>query len=204
MSDTKERIRKVAEQLFFDQGIANTRLQQIADEAGMSVGNLAYHFRNKEAIVGYVYDHLFQEFSDILSAYLQLTDLRDLDHHFDALYHFFLNNAFYLNNVWEIERTFPEIKEKWLTFNKKIILQLRKRLEYNQQRGMLVPEPYRGAYDMLAQTLWMIVNGWIPQQMLQQKKISSLLYRKSLWGIIFPYLTLQGKLELQEAVAITL
>jgi AcrR family transcriptional regulator len=204
MSATKERIRTVSEQMFFEHGIANTRLQQIADEVGISVGNLAYHFRNKEAIVSYVYEHLFEELNDILSGYLQLPDLRDVDQHFELLYHFFMRNTFYLNNVWEIERSFPDIKEKWQAFNKKIILQLKKRLEFNQRRGVLMPEPYKNAYDQLAQTLWMTLNFWIPQLLLQDKKNSFLLYRKALWSLIYPYLTPKGKEELEQVVNIPL
>jgi AcrR family transcriptional regulator len=48
--DTKQKILDSSLQLFNDNGISNTRLQQIADESGISVGNLAYHFSNKEAI----------------------------------------------------------------------------------------------------------------------------------------------------------
>jgi AcrR family transcriptional regulator len=204
MSETKERIRNVAEVLFFQQGIANTRLQQIADDAGISVGNLAYHFRNKEAIVTYIYDYVFEELTNILSGYLQTPDLRDFDLNFDRLYHFFVNNTFYLNNAWEIQRSFPDIKEKWHAFNTKIILQLRKRIEFNEKRGMIQPEPYKNAYDQLAQTLWMTLNYWIPQQMLQEKKTSSLLYRKALWAIIYPFLTAKGRGELETAVRMTL
>jgi hypothetical protein len=204
MSETKERIKQVAEVLFFEQGIANTRLQQIANEAGISVGNLAYHFRNKEAIVTYIYDHVFHEFTNILSGYLQTPDLRDFDQSFERLYHFFVNNTFYLNNAWEIQRSFPDIKQKWHAFNSKIVLQLRKRIEFNEKRGMIQPEPYKNAYDQLAQTLWMTLNYWIPQQMLQEKKTSSLLYRKALWAIIYPFLTPQGRVELEGLVRVSL
>ncbi len=204
MAATKERIRTEAERLFFEQGIANTRLQQIADDVGISVGNLAYHFRNKEAIVAYVYEQLFEEFNSILSGYLQIPDLRDVDQHFELLYNFFMRNTFYLNNVWEIERSFPEIKEKWQSFNKKIILQLKKRLEFNQRRGILMSEPYKNAYDLLAQTLWMTLNFWIPQLMLQEKKTGFFLYRKALWSLIYPYLTPKGKEELEHTVKVSL
>lgn len=50
MATTKQRIILNAKKLFSQNGIANTRLQQIADETGISVGNLAYHFPNKEEI----------------------------------------------------------------------------------------------------------------------------------------------------------
>ena len=70
MTETKQRIIGVSETLFFEQGIANIRLQQIADAAEISVGNLAYHFKNKDAIVVAVYENLFSELSNILSQFL--------------------------------------------------------------------------------------------------------------------------------------
>lgn len=47
MSETKLKIIKGAQELFFENGIANIRLQQIADSSGISVGNLAYHLKIK-------------------------------------------------------------------------------------------------------------------------------------------------------------
>jgi AcrR family transcriptional regulator len=44
--------------LFNGQGLQNVTLQQIANEASISVGNLAYHFHDKEQIsnsAGYCY-----------------------------------------------------------------------------------------------------------------------------------------------------
>lgn len=67
---TKDKIFEAAVNMFNEHGVANVRLQQIADESGISVGNLAYHFKNKDAIVSFVYDALFDEFSNILSDYL--------------------------------------------------------------------------------------------------------------------------------------
>jgi AcrR family transcriptional regulator len=200
MSETKERIRNVAENLFFEHGIANTRLQLIADEAGISVGNLAYHFKNKEALVVYVYEHLFEEFNNILITYLQTPDLTDFDRQFEALYKFFSQNSFYLNNIWEIERNFPDIKEKWHQLNQKILLQIKKRLEFNTKRGVLAPEPYPNAYEMLAQNLWMTLNSWLPQQILLKRKASFPLYRKALWSQIYPFLTAKGRKEFEVSV----
>jgi AcrR family transcriptional regulator len=50
LPDTKQKILDASLQLFNEYGVSNVRLQQIADETGISVGNLAYHFNNKEAI----------------------------------------------------------------------------------------------------------------------------------------------------------
>ncbi|MEL7123903.1 MAG: TetR/AcrR family transcriptional regulator, partial [Bacteroidota bacterium] len=51
MKSTKQKILDAALKLFNQDGIVNVRLQHIADEAFVSVGNLAYHYSNKESIV---------------------------------------------------------------------------------------------------------------------------------------------------------
>lgn len=48
---TKERILQITEQLLREQGVATVTTNAIADAANISVGNLYYHFHNKEEIV---------------------------------------------------------------------------------------------------------------------------------------------------------
>jgi hypothetical protein len=48
---TKQKILNTSIRLFNEDGMANVPLQQIAKEIGISPGNLAYHFKNKEAII---------------------------------------------------------------------------------------------------------------------------------------------------------
>src|SRR3954470_16087645 len=48
---TKLRIRAAASELFFEQGYAATSMRQIADGAGVRVGSVYNHFRNKEDLL---------------------------------------------------------------------------------------------------------------------------------------------------------
>ena len=195
MIETKRRILSVAEKLFFSHGIANVRLQQIADESGISVGNLAYHYKNKEAIVQAVYEKMFEDFNGILSSYLQTPDLGDFDHLFNSCHTFFTSNAFYLNNIWEINRSYEAIKTKLEQVNNKMIAQIKKRIEFNIKRGVLNGELLSNTLDHLAQSLWLGITFWISQQMLMGKKPAVSLYRKVLWSQLEPYFTPAGKKE---------
>ena len=51
MKKTKQKIIQASIELFNQKGWTNVRLQNIADRCGISVGNLAYHYANKAAII---------------------------------------------------------------------------------------------------------------------------------------------------------
>ena len=106
MSDTKQRIVQAAAGLFHEHGVAPVRLQQIADEAEVSVGNLAYHFKNKEAIIQAVYERLAAEVKHILQSFRQSSTLLDFD---DQLTRWFaFNQRFGLSG----NRTSPPADER--------------------------------------------------------------------------------------------
>lgn len=201
MAATKERILKVSEQLFFEQGIANVRLQQIADASEISVGNLAYHFKNKEAIVEAVYETLFTHLSNILSKFIIHQDLDGFDKQFTALYNFYNENNFTFNNHWEIERNYPGIQKEWLGAMAKISLQFKKRIEHNLANGNFKPEPKKGSYDILVQNLALLSHCILPQELLRGRRVSETNYKKSLWALLTPILTEKGKRVFEKEIA---
>ena len=192
---TKQRILEAAIRLFNTDGVANVRLQQIADATGISVGNLAYHFKNKEAIVTSVYEALFDEFSKILSSYLLSPNLTEFDRQLQQYHSFFSKYKFYLIDLFEIERSYPAIIDRWHQFVSKMLLQIRKRLDYNVQRGVLLPEPVPGIYDTLTNNIWMTITFWMPQQILKGQPVSEPLFKDAVWAQISPYFTSKGQDE---------
>jgi AcrR family transcriptional regulator len=191
-SNTKRRILDAAVQLFNTHGLANVRLQQIADETGISVGNLAYHFKNKEAITSFVYETLFEELKHILSSYLVHPNLKDFDNQLDLYYHFFQQHRFYLIDLFEIERSFPDVIALWHELTGKMLMQIRKRIEYNVERGVLVPEPKKGVYDTLTDHIWLTIAFWIPQQILKGEPINQEAYKAAVWSQLAPYFAEAG------------
>lgn len=56
---TRDRILECALQLFNQQGEPNVSTLEIANELGISPGNLYYHYRNKEDIIRALFDRMF-------------------------------------------------------------------------------------------------------------------------------------------------
>lgn len=197
---TKQKILEASIRLFNWNDVANVRLQQIADETGISVGNLAYHFKNKEAIVTAVYESLFDEFSEILSNYLISPGLADFDQQMEQYHRFFSKYKFYLIDLFEIERAHPQIMQQWQVYVGKMVLQIRKRLDYNVARGILKPEPTPGIYDALTNDIWMTIVFWIPRQMLKGQPLDELFFKQSVWALIRPYFTAKGLSEFNQEI----
>lgn len=196
---TKEKVIEASIKLFNEQGVASTRLQQIADFLGISVGNLAYHFKTKEAIVTSVYEKLFEDFDSILSQYLASPSLLDFDLQAENFYHFFKEYQFYISDLFSQEHPIPEILNRWQGFMNKMICQITKRLQFHVMRGDLTHQD-ASTYELLAETIWITLIFWIPQQNLRKKTITLANYKAGIWNNIKPYLTTKGQTELHNLV----
>ena len=56
---TVENILEVSQRLFFEKGYDNTKIQDIADELGITKGAIYHHFKSKEEIMNTLGDKLF-------------------------------------------------------------------------------------------------------------------------------------------------
>ncbi|HMP30968.1 MAG TPA: TetR/AcrR family transcriptional regulator [Saprospiraceae bacterium] len=191
---TKQKIFESAVVMFNQHGVANVRLQQIADESGISVGNLAYHFKNKDAIVAFVYDDIFKEFSDILSDYLLEESFLDIDQKLTQYYLFFKKYKFYFTDIFEIERNYPEIIEKWHHYINRMLLQMKGRISFDAQRGVIIPQSDE-MNELLANNIWMSIIFWLPQRILRGLPIQEKLFKEAVWSQMIPYFTQRGQDE---------
>jgi len=180
--------------MFNEHGVANVRLQQIADECGISVGNLAYHFKNKEAIVSYVYDEIFQEFMMILSDYLPEETFMGIDRKLDNYYLFVMKYKFYFTDIFEIERNYPEIIGKWHQYINRMLLQIKGRIDFDISRGILIAQSNE-MNELLANNIWMSIIFWLPQRVLRGLPFDEKLFKEAVWSQIIPYMTQRGQAE---------
>lgn len=199
---TKQKILNASIQLFNDHGIANVRLQQIANHIDISVGNLTYHFKNKEAIIEAIYEGLSEDLSKILSTYRIFPNLMDFDNQLSQYYQFAQQYPFYFMDSLEIVRFYPQIHAQQHALTQKMTIQIRKRFDYNQQRGILIEEPEPETYNHLANTIWMLISFWEPQCLMQSKSETnqSTHFKKNIWTLLLPYFTENGKTEFQQLI----
>lgn len=104
MATTKEKIIETFIKLFNEKGCLNTSTRHIADELGISVGNLYYHFKNKEDIL----IEIFINYVNII-----FKEINAIDYEKDEM---FLLKDFLLNNLE------TDIKYRFLRFELNLLL----------------------------------------------------------------------------------
>ncbi len=193
MSKTKDNIIQAAIDLFGQHGIAEVRLQMIADQAGISVGNMAYHFKNKEAIIKATFDKLVQELQDVLSLFRTTNTLSDFDLQLDGFYCFNEKNPFFFLELIYLQQNYPQISANEMQWHRKILFQIHNRLLFDAKNGLLIKEPIKDYYKYLAHSIWMQITFFTPQKKLLERKNHSLFhFKRNIWSLIIPFLTQQG------------
>jgi len=204
MSDlnTKQKILRASIKLFNENGMANVRLQQIANEIGISAGNLAYHFRNKEAIIESINEDLYKEANEILTTYRIFPNLIDFDNQLTKYFSFIQKYPFYFLDLLEIERHYPEIRSKRQIHISKMISQIRKRFEFNQQRGLILEEPRPEVYNSISNAIWVLITFWVPQNLVRGTETSIQIkeFKEMIWNQMYPYFTEKGIAEYEQLI----
>ncbi|MCB0654479.1 MAG: TetR/AcrR family transcriptional regulator [Saprospiraceae bacterium] len=76
--DTETRILRAARQVFFKQGMAGARMQDIADQAGVNKALLHYYFRSKDKLFQTIFTQAFQtmleSFKAIIASPMSITE----------------------------------------------------------------------------------------------------------------------------------
>ena len=91
---TKEKILENSIVLFNQNGLVNVRLQQIADKTGISVGNLAYHYYSKEAILKEIVTQLNTLLEPIIDDQKKFPGLMDFDTQLARYYHLLMTVSY--------------------------------------------------------------------------------------------------------------
>ncbi|RMD74472.1 MAG: TetR/AcrR family transcriptional regulator [Bacteroidetes bacterium] len=164
-SPTAQRILESARKLFNDRGTMHVRLQHIADETRISVGNLAYHFRNKEAIVQALYAYIHDSQQHVLSLlrqvplFVQVNELLARHWGVQLAYRFF-----YLDTL-DILRLYPAIRSTHQEYLGWQHSQLKLMVQFNLSRGALIL-PSAATPDLLARHLARHLDHFLSSQVI--------------------------------------
>lgn len=199
MSKTKKKIITAALKLFNKDGLVNVRLQHIADEAFVSVGNLAYHYYNKEKILLTIYEELTKQQKGLLAEYRIVPLFDNINRLFQYTFRLQQEYIFFYLDTLEIIRAYPQIgviHQEHITFQ---VGQLKTMLDFNMARGALIPELQPDIFNRLAQQIWMTADYWLNQQLVRgETQHLEKNYLDAIWTLLIPYFTKMGQQEYEQ------
>lgn len=197
--DTKEKIIRAAIKLFNEDGVSNVTIRQIAAKIGISHGNLAYHYKNKERIIDEIYTRMNREASGMASPQEDLS----LEHYQDLLKQisaFQQRYRFFYIDMLEIARQYPSIIERYRQTITIRSSQYKKLVGGFVEKGLMQEEPEPGFYESLFHSIWVMSTFWLQQKKILGADHPSVLSGsgiKHVWEILLPHLTEKGLREYQ-------
>lgn len=201
--DAKTKIKKTAIKLFNENDSLSITTNHIAKEAGISPGNLYYHYKNKEEIILDIYTELSSNFVRLNSFEKMLLNenfFEAMDEMFNQYAILFYDYRFLLRDAAVLIAFDPKLKELF-TRNQEIrIKQIEGLLNYLINEGIL-KNLSRTSLNKRAKLHWFITAYWQTfTSTTQDVTLESIYEAKEVFFefMIYPNLTEKGKELLRE------
>jgi AcrR family transcriptional regulator len=194
LNQTRQNIIQTAIRLFNERGVNKVRIRDIADEIGISAGNVTYHYKTKQALMDSVYRFMIKKLEEMsIGNQLMNPDKNQLQvakGYLEHITHF----GFFYQDTLEIIRSYPnlaDLHKQQVQQEKSIIRNL---IFLSVGKGDLVAEPYEGMYESLAHSIWMTLHFWLTQQIIRGEKQNNLeMGLVTIANLTYPFVTEKGK-----------
>ena len=192
---TKDRVLETALRLFNDNGLSKVTLRTIANEMGISQGNLCYHFKKREEIIKALYFNLVADIDEKMEEIKTNDPFKALFEISELIMRRFYAYRFLMLDFVQVMREHKNIKSHYKA------LSLRREQEFLGLIQLLVKENYLQAERFKNQYLhvyrrWEILgNFWLASAYTKEKTISESIlteYFEITYQSIYPYLTKKG------------
>ncbi|HNM25679.1 MAG TPA: TetR/AcrR family transcriptional regulator [Saprospiraceae bacterium] len=198
---TKNRILDASVACFNRSGLANVRLQQISDEAGMSLGNMTYHFRTKDDILRAVWAQITQEQHTLLDEFRVLPLFEDVERLLSSIFALQQRYCFFFLDTLEVMRAYPDIQTAHRLHMSWQTQQISLALVFNQSRGALAGAPLLDELrvEILAEQFCMLADTWMYRCLVKGVPTNRYeAFQQQMWSLLFPYFTSIGHQEFQQ------
>lgn len=196
--NTKTKIKNSAIHLFNTQETLSVTTNHIAKEAGISPGNLYYHYKNKEEIVTDLYLDLSKRFEEINSfenILLSSNPIKVLDNTFELMGEIFYEYRFLLRDSMVLIALYPSFKENFVRNQEKRIKQIESLLQFLLKENVIQYEENINL-ERRAKMHWFITAYWqsfasstgnVSRESIKEAKEIFFEF------MIYPFLTQKGK-----------
>ncbi len=186
---TKEKIIQFATRKFNKEGYASITLFELAQEMGMSRGNLAYHFKDKDALLVAISDEMWAKIEAVRSESRKLPSFENLHNEVQLYYRFQKEYAFIFLDTHVLRH--PHLKQKFREMTLGSINDFKAGIAFAIKLGNMFEEQVKGTYNNIAFITWMLSFYWLSQQIIRGDK-SAEDGEKLIWSILIPHFTEKG------------
>ncbi len=187
--NTRDKIIELAVKHFNRDGFGAVSLFQIANEMGISRGNLTYHFKDKEVLLQSIASEMWQKIDTERIKSRQFPSFENLRKEVQLLYKFQKRYAFIFLDTHVLNH--PLIRKEFRQLAKRTIADNKATIAFSIQSGNMKPEQIAGTYSNIAFTVWMLAFYWFSQQIILGQK-SGQDAEKMIWSILLPFFTKKG------------
>ena len=194
MKATQKKIVEAAIELFNQHGVATVRVQDIAKTAGISPGNLTYHFKTKKDLTAALCLYMKEALAQLTYSHQILMKPTDWIELTKAYLNFQIQFRFFYRDTLEIIRLYPATRDFYKKQIQKIINFNKNALFLAVGRGYIISETFEGQYETLAKNVWAVLNSWLTQrEILGQNTINIQDGIRALLDLHYPYFSEKGK-----------
>ncbi|HSF83072.1 MAG TPA: TetR/AcrR family transcriptional regulator [Anaerolineales bacterium] len=157
----RQRIIDTALSLFNTQGTGAVSTNHIAEAAGISPGNLYYHYRNKEAIIRLLFERLFTAWDEIFQLPSdRALNMDDLEAMIAANYELIWEYRFAYRELAVLLRNDPELNERYLAVRRRGYQGFAELLNAFVASGVLSPPADAQDLAVITELCWIVSEQW--------------------------------------------
>ncbi|WP_339709416.1 TetR/AcrR family transcriptional regulator [uncultured Kriegella sp.] len=204
MQRKKKQILDAARALFNENGYHDVTIRMIALKMNMSSGNLNYHYKKREDIFEALYFEMVSEFDDRVHA-LNETEVSieqikiDVERSMKRM----LDYTFFWTDLYNLLSISTTVNDHFQAVYKKRVEGCFLLFEKMQEKGLMQDASFELEYNFLAERMINYGNTWLYSSGLYSNKSNpyTIDYHVNIFlSILFPFLTLQGKEEVQKLI----
>jgi AcrR family transcriptional regulator len=200
--DTKERILDSALSLFNSENIDHVTIRDVAKKAGISHGNLCYHFPNIESLVENLYKRLVMEMDEQFREMTgQEISFAILHASSAATFRKMYAYKFLMLDFVRVMRKSKRIRQHYQQLYRSRKDQFRMIIAWMHKETYLKPESYAGQYEKVIEQLFIIGDFWIASAeiLYEGKEKDKIAYYADIVNqVLVPYFTDKGLQELSK------
>lgn len=197
---TKQKICEQAKKLFAEKGYDQVSLREIAEASGTTIGNLTYHFPQKEDLIAAIQEELHGEFQDeffpddsshgALSGLLGSFEKSQLNKE---------QNQFYFKYVNDFARDSKSMADNNESFRKRLYDYYCERFQELIEEGIFRSDISEKQYQTLAYVIVFSNTLWTQEGTpYYDKQLPTMNFAEAMKHLLYPYLTKKGQQTAEE------